>query len=368
MLHTIMDARRSSTALLLENAASAAVVARERSAAFDAHPAFPAADVAALHEAGALGAVAPVARGGLGLGTSAAGADDLFCLLRVIGGGSLALGRLFEAHVNAIKLVATCGTAEQVARVSADALEGHLFALWVTESGPGVWLEGGRLHGTKTFCSAAGHVARALITARRGTDETVMALIEMEPGTRTLPDRIRLQGMRAAVTGAMDLDGLPADIVGAPGDYLRQPAFSAGAWRTSAVTLGGLDALVETVRGELVERNRADSPHQLVRLGELRMAQETAALWVAKAARLAEADDGDPGEVAAYVNLARVAVERAVLRALETVQRALGLNGFIEGRPAERLMRDLATYLRQPAPDETLTEAAGWFTTHPLPA
>lgn len=30
-------------------------------------------------------------------------------------------------------------------------------------------------------------------------------------------------------------------------------------------------------------------------------------------------------------------------------------------------MRDLATYLRQPAPDETLTEAAAWFTTHPIP-
>jgi hypothetical protein len=30
-------------------------------------------------------------------------------------------------------------------------------------------------------------------------------------------------------------------------------------------------------------------------------------------------------------------------------------------------MRDLATYLRQPAADEALTEAAAWFTEHPLP-
>jgi hypothetical protein len=245
-----------------------------------------------------------------------------------------------------------------------------LFALWVTEGERGVVLDGGVLRGTKVFCSGAGHVARALVTARRGADQTVMVLVDLDPGTRALADRIRLHGMRAAVTGAMDLAGLPAGpdaIVGDPGDYLRQPEFSAGAWRTSAVTLGGLDALVDAVRDELVARRRADNPHQLVRLGELLIAQESASLWVAKAARIAEAGDGDPGEVAAYVNLARIAVELAVLGAIRIAQRALGLNGFIEGRPAERLMRDLATYLRQPAPDETLTEAAGWFTSRGRP-
>jgi hypothetical protein len=38
-------------------------------------------------------------------------------------------------------------------------------------------------------------------------------------------------------------------------------------------------------------------------------------------------------------------------------------------RPAavERICRDLATYLRQPVPDETLTEAAAWFMDHDLP-
>jgi hypothetical protein len=33
----------------------------------------------------------------------------------------------------------------------------------------------------------------------------------------------------------------------------------------------------------------------------------------------------------------------------------------------ERLCRDLATYLRQPAPDEALDDAAAWFMDHPLP-
>jgi len=354
----------TTTTALFERVAEAARAARDHAAALDADPAFPVRDVMALHAAGALAAVVPPACGGLGLGTTAAGADAAARLLRLIGWGNLSLGRLFEAHVNALKLVARYGTPAQRARTGADARAGHLFALWVTETDEGVSLRDGRLVGGKLFCSGAGHVARALVTARLSDAETVLALVELDPGTRALPDRIRLQGMRAAVTGAIDLTGLPAELVGAPGDYLRQPEFSAGAWRTSAVTLGGLDALVEAVRDELAARGRAGNAHQLVRLGDLLIAQETAALWVAKAARIAEAQAGDPGDVAAYVNLARIAVEQAALTALRTAQRALGLQGFIQGRPAERLMRDLATYLRQPAPDETLTEAAAWFSTH----
>ncbi|RFD20955.1 acyl-CoA dehydrogenase, partial [Komagataeibacter melaceti] len=40
---------------------------------------------------------------------------------------------------------------------------------------------------------------------------------------------------------------------------------------------------------------------------------------------------------------------------------------MVRGRAVEQVMRDLATYLRQPAPDETLTEAAAWFVDHEWP-
>ncbi|MDT8871753.1 hypothetical protein RAA17_13195 [Komagataeibacter rhaeticus] len=73
------------------------------------------------------------------------------------------------------------------------------------------------------------------------------------------------------------------------------------------------------------------------------------------------------GDIVATVNLARLAVERAGLEVIGLVQRGLGLAAFVRTNPAERLLRDLATYLRQPAPDETLCEAAGWFTHRDLP-
>jgi hypothetical protein len=38
------------------------------------------------------------------------------------------------------------------------------------------------------------------------------------------------------------------------------------------------------------------------------------------------------------------------------------------GHPAERVARDLAVFLRQPAPDETLANAAQYYFAQALPA
>lgn len=97
------------------------------------------------------------------------------------------------------------------------------------------------------------------------------------------------------------------------------------------------------------------------------IACETSRLWVQQAARIAEDLHSDPGKVVAYTGLARIAVESACLDAMRLVQRSLGLAAFRRGTPVERICRDLATYLRQPAPDEVLTEAAAHFADHRLP-
>ena len=159
----------------------------------------------------------------------------------------------------------------------------------------------------------------------------------------------------------------PTAKIGAAGDYLCQPDFSAGAWRTSAVTLGGMEALVAEMRGQLVKRERHGDPYQRERVGKALIAQETARFWVGRAAIFGEAHDGDANDIASTVNLARIAVETACLDVLRIAQRALGLAAFRQGELAELLLRDLATYLRQPAPDETLAEAAAHFMQRAVP-
>ncbi len=91
------------------------------------------------------------------------------------------------------------------------------------------------------------------------------------------------------------------------------------------------------------------------------IARETCRLWVQSAARLAEDDRAEPRSAIAYVGLARIAVESACLDAMRLVQRSMGLTAFRHGHAVERICRDLSTYLRQPAPDEVLTEAARTF-------
>jgi alkylation response protein AidB-like acyl-CoA dehydrogenase len=332
--------------------------------------AFPEAGIADLRKFGALGAPVQVEFGGLGMGTEPEGAVSLMEALRLIGRGNLSLGRLYEAHVNVLHLVSRYGSAAQRRHVASDAAQGHLHGLWVTDA-PDASLRLNTdftLHGAKFPCSGAGYATRALVTAEMPSGETCMLLVALTPDERVDLSGWNTHGMRATASGRMVFNGMqlrPAAQLGQPGDYLRQPNFSAGAWRTSAVTLGGLEALVTEMRHHLVSRGRDGDPHQRARVGRALIAQETARLWVRRAAHVAEAGVDEASDIVNTVNLGRIAVEAACLDAIQIAQRSLGLAAFSRGTLVELLFRDLGMYLRQPAPDETLTEAAAHFMRRP---
>lgn len=333
-----------------------------RAVELDANEAFPEFDFQVLRELGMLAAPLPARLGGQGAGTESEGADLLLGLPRLLGQGNLAVGRLFEAHVNALQLIITYGSPGQVERAATDVQNGHLFGLWVTDPpvGEALVLDAGMVWGGKGPCSGAGYVTRALVTISTATG-TRMAIMAIGSTARAEPLRGVMQGMRACSNGVVYFKKtpLPPDaLIGQPGDYLREPYLSTGAWRTTAVTLGGLDALVAATRSQLVRKGHQDAPLQQDRFGRMLIAQETARLWTVEAARRAETSGGSVADRVAYVNLARIAVEAACLDAMRLAQRALGLAAFLRPNPVERLLRDLAVYLRQPAPDAVLTEAA----------
>ncbi len=336
-------------------------VMQERAIALDANEAFPEQDIQALRDFGALMAPLPSGLGGHGAGTEPKGCDLLVSMLRALGQGNLAVGRLFEAHVNALQLIIAFGTPSQVERAAADVRDGHLYGLWVTDPiGQSLVLDTGSLRGSKGPCSGGGYVTRALVTVLTATG-TQMAVVPIDSTVGIEPMRGVLQGMRASSNAVVRFNdtSLPDDaIIGGPGDYLREPYLSTGAWRTTAVTLGGLEALVAATKGQLVRRGHQDALLQQDRFGRMLIAQETARLWTIAAARRTEAGETPAADRVAYVNLARVAVETACLDAMRLAQRALGLAAFLRPNPVERLLRDLAVYLRQPAPDAVLTEAA----------
>lgn len=340
----------------------------------DATGEFPSTSFRRLTELGLLTATLPERLGGLGFGAGEAGADALLCLFMMLGEASLPVARLYEAHVNALQLILRYGSRTLAAESAADARHHHVFALWVTDpAGSELALEpaepGFILHGIKDFCSGAGTASRALITARDATGTRMLA-VRLETGAQVLENRVRLGGMRAAVTKSVDFTGMPVSpdrLVGEAGDYLKEPVFSADAWRGSAAALGGLAALVALHREGILTRRREADPWQQARFGEALIAYETARLWMGRAARIACLEADEPEAIVAYVNLARIAVESACLDALRLAQRSLGLSSFLAGSRAEMLYRDLAAYLRQPAPDETLARAADFHFRTGLP-
>ncbi len=334
-------------------------------AELDKAAAFPTDDLATLAAIGLPVAPLPIAMGGLGAGTDPAGTQTIFDLLRMLGQANLSLARLFEAHVNAVRLTLRYGEPHHIETMARHCRNGDIYGLWVTDA-PGHLLRwsNGALHGSKGPCSGAGHLRHALVTIHDGsaTGQAIrMALLDLT-GNEPIDDWApHLTGMRASANGAIGFDEspLPArSIFGENGDYLREPDFSTGAWRTMAATLGGMDALLDTVRTQFRVRGHDDMPLQQARFGAMLIARETARLFTWDAASIAEAGALPVPDQVAAVNLARIAVETACLDLIRDAQRALGLAAMLRPNPAERIIRDLSTYLRQPAPDLVLTEAA----------
>ena len=166
-----MDPRSSGQSLRAAAEAASRRVARSaaaRAAAEDHDGGFPAEDLADLARLGLLAAPLPRAAGGAGLGEEP-GAEGLAAVLRRIGRAASPLGRLYEGHVNALRLVPL-----RRARASGGSRAGC--PGWAPVRGLEYRAAGGRpeaaaapagtAEGRKSFASGAGPVNRALVTAR----------------------------------------------------------------------------------------------------------------------------------------------------------------------------------------------------------
>lgn len=298
-------------------------------------------------------------------------AAELMGVLRAIGGANLSVGRLFEGHVNGAKLIAWYGSAAQKARLADDTEIGHVLAVWATETPPGVRLNrdgtGWCLEGAKTFATGTGHIDSALITARLPDGCKQLAWVRMQDAAgRDDASGWRVRGMRATVSGTFDFTGMPvtqADFIGQPGDYEIEPRFTAGAWRFTAVQLGGVEALLRLLREHLRTSGAGGDPIHRARFAHAVTAARNAALWVEKAATMAEAFE--PASIPVTL-MARGVVEDAGLLLMETIARTLGTRAFFTANAADRIARDLGLYLRQAMPDQARDRAAlAWLEADP---
>lgn len=330
----------------------------DSAAATDRDGGYPTEAMRWLHAAGLCVAPLPQPFGGEGLN------DDsqrlaLLCVLKHIGRGDLVVGRLYEGHVNALQLIFAFGNPVQQRAAARAAADGLWFGVWNSQGNDGVRLSArpgdsdGRLDGGKLYASGAGHIDRPLVTAQRADGGWQMVLTEAG-ASRVAIDRSFWQplGMRASASFHVRFDGYPVTpdaLVGAAGDYYREPGFSGGAVRFAAVQLGGAEAVLDETRRFLRRIGRTDDPYQRIRLGEMAMWVEAGNLWFDGAAR--HVDD------VPYAHLMRSAIEQTGLRVMQLAERCVGARGLLRPSPLERLHRDLTHYLRQPAPDAVLAAA-----------
>ena len=335
------------------------------------------APLSEFHRMSAMGLlIAPVPSrfGGLGLGTEPGGHLDLLRLLAAIGGGDLSLARLYEGHVNALILIASYGSSEQIARAAEDTRAGLVFGVWNTGTRDLLRLEGSgnalSFRGVKTFASGAAFVQRPIVTAELEGGGWQMVLPRME--SPAVSRAVKLDrsfwhplGMEASESYGIDFSGATVtqdDLIGAPGDFYCDPLFRGGAIRFAAAQAGAVLRLHRLFAEWLERGGRGDDPYQIARLGEVALGAQEAVLWIERAAAIAEqglsidADKLAAERMLECANMTRLAIERIATAMMPRIIAGVGAHGLLQPNRFERIVRDLTMYLRQPAPDQALAE------------
>jgi alkylation response protein AidB-like acyl-CoA dehydrogenase len=212
------------------------------------------------------------------------------------------------------------------------------------------------LAGAKSFATGCLGLDRAIITVQADGEKRLL-IVPITPA-RADATGWKTRGMRATGSGVYDFTGVvvtPEMWLGQAGDYEREPRFTGGAWRFTAVQLGAVERLVMLLRAHLRQGAGCGDPVQRRAFAMAVAAARTAGLWVRRAATMTE--QGRP-EAVALTLMTRGVVEQAGLKVMEIAARAIGTRSFFDDQEVDRITRDLGLYLRQAQPDLAVDRAA----------
>ncbi len=217
--------------------------------------------------------------------------------------------------------------------------------------GAGGWT----LEGTKPWCSLAGSLSHALVTAWAGDTRRLFAVDLRGAGVSARSGPWYARGLASVVSAPVDFAAAPALPVGDPGWYLRRTGFARGGVGVAACWWGGATAL----RAPLLAAAQRSGADQLSRV---HLARADTALWGARLALadaaqvLGAASPPDPSLVAARV---RTLVAQAAETSLTEAGHALGPLPLVADEPHARRVADLQLYLRQHHAERDLARIGG---------
>ena len=263
-------------------------------------------------------------------------------LLASLGAADLTAARVVEAHLDAVAILTEAGASQP--------LEGTTWGVFAAESA-GVRLdatsdgEGWRLDGVKPWCSLAGSLSHALLTARTPDGRRLFAVNLREDGVRPDVGSWHARGLVHVPSGPVSFEGVPAVPVGTAGWYLQRPGFAYGGLGVAACWYGGAVGLARTLVTSVRERTPDDIA--LWHLGRVDVALHRARVVLAAAATAVDAGaaTGSTGRLLAA--RARAVVAEAAEQVLTSVGHALGPAPLALDEDHARRVGDLTLYLRQ---------------------
>lgn len=260
--------------------------------------------------------------------------------LAELSAADLVLGRLAEAHVDALAILAELDSA-------ALAESGQLWGVWAAEPPTGRVRadrteSGWVLTGCKAWCSGALLLDRALVTAHVEDARRLFA-VEVRDVV-PVPGSWAAVGMAASGSVSVELAAVPAVAVGGPGDYLDRPGFWHGGAGVAACWYGGALGAARALLA--AARTAVPDPHALAHLGAVDALVSGLAAHLAVAAAEVDADPRGPAAQLRAVRL-RARVEAGATEVLDRVGRALGAGPLCLDPVQARRAADLPVYLRQ---------------------
>jgi hypothetical protein len=275
----------------------------------------------------------------------------LWTSLAVLGSVDLTVARAVEPHLDALAILSEARATEHV--IAAD--EAPSQARWgvFAAEGPGSRLVADSsgattvLDGRKPWCSLAGFLDRALVTA--WCDDSTRRLYAVRlgaaNGVAVEEGAWVARGLPGVPSGPVTFTRSEASAVGPPGWYLERPGFAWGGMGVAAIWWGGAVGVALRLREQLRRRE----PDQV---GLMHLGATDATLHAAAAVLEAAAGSVDSGAAAGSAGSAlALRVRRVVAR---TVEEVLGRVGHALG-PAPLALEeehagrvaDLQLYVRQ---------------------
>nr|WP_307362682.1 acyl-CoA dehydrogenase family protein [Pseudarthrobacter niigatensis] len=283
----------------------------------------------------------------------------LWELLASVAAVDVAAARVFEPHLDAVAILAQAANSSPVDHPMPAGAADASWGVFAAEA-PNARLEarpagtGVVLNGTKPWCSLAGRLDCAIVTAH--TDDggrAAFAVSLRHPGVQCEEPAWIARGLREIPSGSVHFDQVPATPVGGTGWYHSRPGFAWGGMGVAACWLGGAVGVARDFRdGLLAGAGAGREPDQLAlaALGEVDRTIAAALQYLARtAARIDDRSLGADGNQSTWSEAQRVrgTVAAAVERVLHLVGSNRGPGPLAFDEKYAKRMADLALYVRQ---------------------